>query len=709
MPLDQSAPRETVDLLIPGMSCAGCMIRIERCLSSAPGIAKARANLSAHTAHCVFDPSLTNPDALIEVLSKNGFAARLFDLNEGGKAPADSKGQDLLLRLGVAGFAAMNVMILSISVWSGAEASTRDLLHWISGLIALPAVAFAGKPFFQGALTALSAGRMNMDVPISLAVILAAGNSVLETARGGPDAYFDAAIMLIFFLLIGRYLEHRTRSHARSAAVELMGMAGRTTLRVLPDGKRLPIKVEELSPSMIVEVAPGERIPVDGRICLGSTEIDRALVTGESAPEWAALDSQVYAGMLNLTGSIHVEVIATGDETMLAEIAQMVDAAERGKGRLDRIADQVARIYAPLVHILAASAFLYWLPAQGGAHGALQIAVAVLIVTCPCALALAVPTVHTVASARLFKEGIFLKNGADLERLAQVDMVVFDKTGTLTEAESQLCSPPRRDDPAWPVAAALATASHHPLSRAIAREAKTMGIQPARVTDIIETPGFGVEGKLNGHHVRLGRHGWAGADEPSASGVALSMHGHVIRFQFTEALRQDAAETCAELSVRGLDLAILSGDRTDAVAKIAKATGISEARAAMLPGDKLAWLKARIAEGRRILMVGDGLNDSPALALAHCSMSPASASDVAKTAAGLVFTSDSLAVVARAHLIACRARRRMLECFGIAAAYNAVAIPLAVSGFVTPLIAAIAMSASSILVVVNALRLRGSR
>ncbi|MEM0945549.1 MAG: heavy metal translocating P-type ATPase, partial [Pseudomonadota bacterium] len=445
----------------------------------------------------------------------------------------------------------------------------------------------------------------------------------------------------------------------------------------------------------------------DGEITVGRTDLDRSLITGESLPEAATPGTAVHAGMLNLTGLIRVEVSATGDGTLLAEIARMVDAAERGKGRLDRLADRVAKIYVPVVHILAAAAFIGWFAALGDAHAALQIAVAVLIVTCPCALALAVPTVHTVASARLFERGIFLKDGGELERLALVDTVVFDKTGTLTGSMPELVNAPPADDPAWPVALALATASRHPMSRAIAKAAADLAIDPAPVSEITEQPGFGVEGVWQGTPVRLGRPGWAGAEADDSSGVGLSIDGEITHFEMAETLRPGAVGTCRSLKSRGLDLAILSGDRAPAVKRIAAQTGITHEVSGLVPADKLAWLEACRADGRTVLMVGDGLNDSPALAAAHCSMSPANASDVAKTAAGLVFTAEGLGAVADAHQIARSARRRMLESFGIAALYNSIAIPLAMAGYVTPLIAALAMSGSSILVVLNALRLKG--
>ncbi|MEM0989076.1 MAG: heavy metal translocating P-type ATPase [Pseudomonadota bacterium] len=700
-----NAEVHALDLLVPGMTCAGCMRKVETRLQALDGVQSARVNLSAHRVAVGFDPAITNADALVGELAQAGYDARPFDPAIHGAARADATGRDLLLRLGVAGFAAMNVMLLSVSVWSGADAAVRDLMHWISALIALPAMAYAGVPFFRSALGALAGRRLNMDVPISLAIVLAGVSSVIETTRSGEHAYFDAGVMLIFFLLIGRYLDHRTRASARSAAAELAAMTGRTALRVLPNGKRVLCPVEKLTGGMRIAIAPGERVPADGLIVEGRTDIDRSLVTGESRAEPAEPGMRIHAGMLNLTGPVELQIEATGDGTLLAEIARLVDAAERGRGRYDKLADQAARVYAPGVHALAALAFIGWYWASGEVLVALAIATALLIITCPCALGLAIPTVHTVASGRLFRAGIFLKDGAELERLAQVDLVAFDKTGTLTDGRPHLVDQPDPDGVHARIAASLAQHSRHPASAAIAAALDHSSTAP--VTDIREVPGCGVEGRIGRAAVRLGRPAWVGAD--SHHDVAVSApDGSTAGFRFSENLRPDAADTVAKLRDMGCEIAILSGDGAEAVDRVADALAVQIRHAQLLPGEKLALLQDWAAQGRRVLMVGDGLNDGPALAAAHASISPADAADVSKTAAGLVFAGESLAPVHKAMVVARDARRRALESFGIAAVYNACAIPLALAGLVTPLIAALAMSGSSVLVVLNALRLRKS-
>ncbi|MEM9059334.1 MAG: heavy metal translocating P-type ATPase [Pseudomonadota bacterium] len=704
MPLDARHSHDTVELLVPGLTCAACMRKVEARLSTVAGVSSARVNLTNRRVAIRFDQVRTEPEALIDELDRLGYPARPLSQTDTDD-PMVRESRALLLRVGVSGFAAMNVMLLSIGVWSGADAAMRDLLHWVSALIALPAMAYAGTPFFTSAWNALRAGSLNMDVPISLAILLSAGNSVLETAMSGQHAYFDAGIMLIFFLLVGRYIEQLTRARARSSASELLAMTGRTTARVLPDGTREKIATADLEPGMQVAIAPGERIPADGRILVGASDLDRSLITGESLPVRAQHGTEVNAGTLNLSSEIIVEVTRAGDDSLLAEIAGLVGAAERGRSRHDQLAERAAKLYAPSVHILAALAFAGWLWATGDGRLSTQIAVAVLIITCPCALALAVPTVHTVATSRLFRGGIFLKDGGALERLCEVDTVVFDKTGTLTDGRPRLIDPLPDAHPAWPLIAALSRASRHPYATALNEAARARKIVPAEIEDMSEVPGQGVEARVNGVRVRLGRPGWVGT---ASAQVALSLPDSdvVHAFSFAQSLRPDAEAVCERLRRQGYDLYMLSGDHPDAVAEIATATGIADARSGLTPQDKHAVLKVLRDDRRKVLMVGDGLNDSPALAAAHVSMSPGSAADTTQSVSDIVFTGESLQPVLTALDVAATATRRARESIGIATLYNVIAVPVAVAGLVTPLVAALAMSGSSIVVTLNALRQR---
>ncbi|MFQ5346342.1 MAG: heavy metal translocating P-type ATPase [Rhodothalassiaceae bacterium] len=697
--------------LVPGMHCAGCIARIERGLARLPGIERVRANLSTRRVHVVSRQGGPSADDVRAALEDLGFDAAPFDPRLADES-AKRERAVLLRAIAVAGFAAGNVMLLSVSVWAGLvsdmEPATRSLFHWLSALIALPAIAYAGQPFFRSAWRALRQRQMNMDVPITLAVLLAAGASLAETVRGAEHVYFDASITLVFFLLIGRYLDAAMRGRAGEAARNLLALRAVGAVRIEPDGRRVSVPVSALRPRDRVFVAPGMRVPADGIVRDGASDVDQSLITGESVPERAAVGDPVYAGTLNLSGPLVVEVTAPDDRSLLAEIARLLEAAEQSRAGYVRLADRLARIYAPAVHILAAGTFLGWLALGAGWHTALMTAIAVLIITCPCALGLAVPVAQVVAAGALLKRGILLKSGDALERLAAVDTVVFDKTGTLTTATLELEESGEITAADRALAVALATASRHPLAMALARAGA--GTALPQLGDLHEVPGCGVEGRYEGARVRLGRRDWVGAaGEARGDGPQLWLaraDAPPVRFTFRDRLRADAAEVIARLRQSGLRVVLLSGDHETVVAKTARALGIDDYRAECRPGDKIAALEALRAEGARVLMIGDGLNDAPALAAAHVSMSPATAADIAQTAADIVFQGERLMPVCAAHAMARRTARRVRENFALAFGYNAIAVPLAIAGLVTPLIAAVAMSASSLTVTLNALRLR---
>ena len=698
---------------VPDVHCGACISAIERGLNGLDGVVSARVNLSLKRLTVILDNADRSPAFVLWRLDSLGYKAAPVDLGDLGNAEQKRKSDRLLKAL--AGFAAGNIMLLSVSVWSGASGATRDLFHLISGLIAIPVVAYSGQVFFQSAFRALAARRLNMDVPISLAVILALAMSVYESLNGGAEAYFDAAVTLLFFLLIGRYLDELMRDHARSAVLGLAKMTARGGNVVGPDGASVYTPVDEIEPGMVLRVAPGERIPADGRVVRGASDLDRSLVTGESAPVAVSQNTDVEAGTLNLTGPIDIAVTRKADESFIAEVMQMMEAAENGRGRYVRIADRAAQIYAPAVHLLALFAFLGWMiVTEGDWHASLYTAISVLIITCPCALGLAVPVVHVIGAARLFNRGILMKDGSALERLAEADTAVFDKTGTLTTGTPRIAdaSIAATDIPA---AKALAEHSIHPASRAIA--AYFGGSPVADLSQIKEVPGFGVEGVLDGKRVRLGRIDWAkeitntAGDAVTGSGLAFAREGGAVSgFVLSEALRPEAVEAVAALGENGMGLEVLSGDAAPAVEAIARRTGIDNYRAGVTPAGKIARIKALQSEGHRVLMVGDGLNDAPALAAGHVSMAPASASDIGRMAADFVFTRDTMLSVPFARDISVKAGQLVRQNFGLAILYNVIAVPLAVAGFVTPLIAALAMSGSSIVVVTNSMRLaRGGR
>jgi len=619
----------------------------------------------------------------------------------------------LLRAMAVAGFAAGNVMLLSVSVWSGAgdelAPSTRELLHWLSALIALPATAYSGIHFFRSAAAVLRHGHTNMDVPISLALILTSAMSLFETIQGGGHVYFDSVLTLLFFLLVGRYLDIRARGRARAVGEHLLALAASAVNVIDDDGTRKILPPDRLRVGMKILAAPGERIAADGVVVSGDSEADRSLITGETLPQRIVPGDAVEAGILNLSAPLTIRVTAAGEDTLLAGIVRLMEDAEQSKSRYVTMADRVARLYAPAVHGLALATFGGWMLIAGAPwQQALLSAVAVLIITCPCALALAVPAVQVVAAGRLFRSGVLLKSADALERLADLDAAVFDKTGTLTMGRAALLSHDGTA-PDLELAASMATRSTHPLAQALA------GAVPSATPpeDVAETPGLGLSMETPQGPVRLGRRDWCGAEGARpADGpeLWLARPGQApLRFLFDDPLRPDAAATIRRLQAMGLECEVMSGDRDGVVERAAHGAGISRWRARVLPADKVRRLQELHAGGRRALMVGDGLNDAPALAAARVSMSPASAADIAQNAADVVFQGDRLAPVADAIVMARMALRLVRQNIGFSLLYNGLTIPLAMAGLVTPLVAALAMSSSSLVVIVNALRLARMR
>lgn len=697
-PIPAETASETTVLVVPGMHCAGCMAKVERALSAIPGVSAARVNLTAKQVRAEHASQVEAAD-LIVALDAVGFASQPRS-DELAKAPSAVK--PLLAPLGVAAFACMNVMLLSVSVWSGAEGSTRSLFHWISALIGIPAIAYSGTPFFKSALVVLKRARTNMDVPISIGIVLATTLSFYETLSGGHDAYFDGVLMLILFLLAGRTLDAMMRDRARAGVDALLNQAAPGASVVSPDGALQWVGAADLAPGMVMRIAAGERLAADGEIVGGASAFDQSLLTGESAPVAATIGSTVHAGTLNLDAPVDVRVTAAGPDTSLAEIARLMDAAEQPRSVYVRIADRASRLYAPAVHTLAALSFAGWMIAGAGIYQSTVIAIAVLIITCPCALGLAVPVAQVVASSALMREGVMVKDGSAIERLATIDRVLLDKTGSLTlgRPEPDPAVLERLDGDAASVALGLASHSRHPHSRSIEAALLARGHRAVRVDGVAETAGIGLSGLWNGRKVSLGR-----SDAADGMSTTLRIEGRAdLLIPMVDRLRPDAPAALARLKAMGLEVSLLSGDNAAAVAEVAREVGLF-GQAAADPAAKRAAISALQAQGHKVLMVGDGLNDGPALAAADASIAPGSASDVGRQAADLVFLGDSLKALPRSVLAARRTMRVVKQNFALAIGYNVLAVPLAIVGYVNPMIAAAAMSGSSLVVVANSLRL----
>lgn len=698
-----------LELIVRGAKCAGCLAKIEGSVSKLDGVKIARLNLSTGHMNVVWRGALSG-DAVAGAISDLGYSVSAQTTNDAAK-DAKKEERRLLAAMGVAGFAAANIMLLSVSVWSGhgeMGEDTRRMLHAASGMIALPAVLWSGRPFFSSAWSVLRKGHANMDVPISLAIILAFTASVIETVRGGPHAYFDACAMLLFFLLIGRFLDMRLRRRAHAAAQDLAALRNRSATRITEDGVANTVRADEISPGDTLLLASGERAAVDMEILEGFSDVDESLVSGESLPRRAGPGAMLYSGSVNLGDALTGRALSAASTSMLADIAQMLEAGEQRRSAYRKFADRAASLYVPFVHTTAFLACIAWLIAGAPVGDALMIAVSTLIITCPCALALAAPVVQMVASGRLFRSGVYLKSGDALERLATADHVVFDKTGTLTLGAPVL-KPSIAALSALPDAAKLARASRHPLSRALAAAAGAGDI----AQQIKEHPGLGLEGIIDGRACRLGSAGWVGAETRGALGgpsVWFALAGEKpVEFRFEDQLRPNARRVIETLNRRRVDVEILSGDAPASVEAAAKDLGVERWRAGATPQEKSTRLETLRDEGKKVLMVGDGLNDAGALALAHASLAPGGAMDVSQSASDAVYTGEGLDAILTAIDASQRARGAMLQNFALAAAYNLIAVPIAVTGHATPLVAAIAMSASSMAVTLNALRLNVRR
>jgi P-type Cu2+ transporter len=711
-------PQSTLSLVIDGFHCAACGWLIEQVLARDTRVTWARVNMTTQRLNVTWTGPAALANDILGPIQVLGYRLFPFDV-ERVEAERLAQETDLLKAMGVAGFAAANVMLLSVAIWAGYSQgmgpATRGLMHWISALIALPAVVYAGRSFFRSALTALAARRVNMDVPISLAVILTSAMSLFQVITGAEFAYFDSAIGLLFFLLIGRYLDSRARSRARSSAAHLLALTARPVTVLKVDGTTTSMRPEAVAVGMTVLTAAGERISVDGTVLHGASDIDQSLLTGETLPVGVAMGDAVFAGTLNVGQALRIQVTASSSETALAEIVRLLEQAEEGRARHVELAERISRLYAPVVHILGLATFVGWLLVGATWQTALLYAIAVLIITCPCALALAVPAVQVVAAGRLMRRGILLKSATALERLADVDAIAFDKTGTLTTGQPTLSTECRMPD--LQLAMNMAAASRHPLSRALVRAgvAQGLSVDATRAGDIEEIAGGGLQTLVYGETWKLGSQQFCGlsaevvdvgvADYPGPQLWFCHPGLDPVCFCFEDELRTDADDVIRKLAGAGYHLSVLSGDRAEVVGPLAARLGLTDWLASLSPGDKYRWLVDQAEKGQKVLMVGDGLNDAPAIAAAHVSLSPATAADISQAASDAVFQGDKLVPVQEILTVAKRAQTIIWQNIGFAFVYNVICIPFAVAGMVTPLFAAAAMSISSIIVLTNSLRL----
>lgn len=700
-----------LELIVQGAHCAGCLKKIERGIGELAGVKTVRMNLSTLRLKTVWDGQSISAKDITHTLSELGFGSAPYSVNA-AQSQSEAELKTLLWSMAIAGFAAMNVMLLSVSVWSGGSemgANTHTLFHWVSAAIALPAVAYAGRPFFRSALAALKNRQTNMDVPISLALILACGLSLYETINNNPDTYFDAAVMLLFLLLIGRYLDAKLRLRTGEAARRLAALQVTSATRLLQSGGIETVPANAIAPGDRLLIPAGQRIPVDALIVKGTSDIDVQIATGETKPKTCSLGDKLYSGTTNISSPLTVKAIARYQDSFLSEITSLVEAGEQNKSRYVRIADKAARAYVPVVHTIAALTFIGWLAFGADFRTASLNAIAVLIITCPCALGLAVPAVQIVASGRLFKAGILIKTGDGLERLAKTETVIFDKTGTLTTGRFEPLNLSDLSQEQIETAAALAKHSNHPYAKAL--HALPSALNPE---NIIEIAGQGLSAEIAGRPVKFGSARFVGASAQAKAETGSAASWLKIgdeapaAFRFQDTLREDAAAVVQALGAQGLTVEMLSGDEAAIAQDTARALGITMGQGEVSPKDKMNHIHRRMDEGRYPLMIGDGINDAPALAAANSSASLAGGSDISRSASDIILQGDRLTGLPKAIHVAKQAQRRVIENLSLAVIYNLLAIPLAVAGFVNPLIAALAMSGSSLLVMMNSLRMTRS-
>jgi Cu2+-exporting ATPase len=708
-------------VVIQGMHCAACAFTVEEALMSVPGVQSAEVNAATHRAKVVWSASQVKPSAWMAAIAKVGYGA-LPAADSSLRQARHEESRRALWRWLVAGFCMMQVMMYAYPAYVSREGDiTPDmvfLLRWASWVLTLPVVFFSCGPFFGNALRDIRARRVSMDLPVALGMVITFLLSSVATFEPngifGAEVYYDSLTMFVFFLLTGRWLELRVRDRTAGSLEALMNRLPDSVERQLPSGEFERVAVRRVMVGDVIRVLPSESFPADGVILQGQTLADEALLTGESRPQARGVGDAVVAGSHNLSGIVTVRVVQVGEGTQFSQIVSLMENASLQKPRLAQLADRIAKPFLIGVLILAALSAVYWWPTNPG-H-ALMVAVAVLVVTCPCALSLATPAAMLAAAGNLARHGVLVRNLQALESLAEIDTLIFDKTGTLTQDGQRVTQVMTAEgvtpEYALDLAAALAKHSLHPLSRALVQahdEAPDGSVLD--VQDVNEMIGQGLQGQLDGR-LRLGSAAFCAPKTkgiPDKAGVCqvhlCTENAWLASWQLSEDVRADAVQTVQALKDLNLDVWLLSGDRPESAQQVAQQVGITQAFGACTPQDKLSRMQAAQSQGARVAMVGDGLNDGPVLAGAHVSMAFGNAVPLAQSKSDLVLMGGSLLVVAQSVKLARHTLRVVRQNLVWAAAYNALCVPLAVVGLLPAWLAGLGMALSSLWVVLNSLRL----
>jgi P-type Cu2+ transporter len=707
-------------VVIQGMHCAACAFTVEDVLMSVPGVQSVEVNAATHRAKVVWSESQVKPSAWIAAINQAGYGA-LPAADSSLRQARHEEGRRALWRWLVAGFCMMQVMMYAYPAYVAQEGDiTSDmvfLLRWASWVLSLPVVLFSCGPFFSNAWRDIRARRVSMDLPVALGMAITFLLSTVATFEPegmfGAEVYYDSLTMFVFFLLTGRWLELRARDRTAGALEALMNRLPDSVERQLPDGDFERVAVRRVMVGDVIRVSPAESFPADGVILQGQTLADEALLTGESRPQARGVGDMVVAGSHNLSGIVTVRVVQVGEGTQFSQIVSLMENASLQKPRLAQLADRIAKPFLIGVLILAALSALYWWPTNPG-H-ALMVAVAVLVVTCPCALSLATPAAMLAAAGNLARHGVMVRNLQALESLAEIDTLIFDKTGTLTQDGQRITQVMTAEgltpEVALNLAASLAKHSLHPLSKALVKAQAATGQSMEAVQDVNEIIGLGLEGRLDGI-VRLGS---AKFCTPKTKGIPekasvcqvhlCTENEWLASWQLSEDVRTDAVQTVQALRQLKVNVWLLSGDRPESAQQVAQEVGITYAFGACTPQDKLSRMQAAQSQGSRVAMVGDGLNDGPVLAGAHVSMAFGNAVPLAQSKSDLVLMGGSLLVVAQSIRLARHTLRVVKQNLVWAAAYNALCVPLAVVGWLPAWLAGLGMALSSLWVVLNSLRL----
>ena len=715
-------------LLIEGMHCAACVWLIEKSMATLPGIVQASINLTGKRLSVRWDNRQIKLSEIIRRLGEIGYNAVPYD-PEAVAGVLKKQNRALLLRLIFAGFATANIMLVAIALYSGADQGEfRQLFHWVGFALATPTLFYSGWNFFRGAWAGIRQMHLTMDVPIvigtSLTYLYSTYVTVAKPVTG--EVYFDTVINLIFVILIGRYLEGSFKQQAMLSTQRLMDLQPRVAT-VMRDGQEQVVPVRAVQIGETVLIKPGANIPVDGVVCEGNSAVDEAMLSGESLPVSKQVGSSVSAGTVNGSGMLLVRTACALKDTALARIIRLVEEAQSSKAPIQRIADRIVPWFIFVTLLLAAATFVGWLPANF--ETALMAATSVLIITCPCALGMATPLSIAVASGLGARRGILIKNGETLETFSGVTHFVFDKTGTLTQGRMQVHQltvlPHVQAQAVLRQVAALERYSEHGVAQAILNEAEAHGIARAEAQDFSYAPGYGVRGMVEGVEVLAGTSAWiahngiaanmelqrqvAALEQQAMTCVHVALDREQVGYiALADELRPDAKALVDNLRAMGMRLTLLSGDRKAVAESVAAQLGGMEVIAEVLPQDKDQVIQSLQQRGEKVAMVGDGINDAPALIRADVGIAMESGTDVSVESASIVLTGSDLDKVRQAMLLSRSTLRTIRQNIILSLAYNAVMVPLAMMGLVTPLVAAIAMPVSSLLVIGNAARLRNT-